>query len=113
MGDSVLYSFVIIDLIGEPYSILKFDQLVHFYCYSIAALLMWRVVSSLNQNSLVTASIVTVLAASGISGLNGIIEFLATVYIPNTNVGGYENTAIDITSNFLGACAAIPFFKRN
>jgi len=113
VGDSVLYSFVIIDLIGEPYSILKFDQLVHFYCYFIAALLMWKVVSSLNQNSIVTASILTILAASGIGGLNEIIEFLATVFIPDTNVGGYENTAIDITFNFLGACAAIPFFKRN
>lgn len=113
VGDGVLYSLVLIDFIGEPYSILKYDQLVHFYCYFIAALLIWKVVSSLNQNSIVTASIITVLAASGIGGINEIIEFLATVFIPATNVGGYENTAIDITCNFLGACAAIPFFKRS
>jgi len=113
VGDSVLYSFVLIDLVGEPYSILKYDQLVHFYCYFIAALLMWKVVSSLNSNSVITASLITILAASGIGGLNEIIEFLATVFIPDTNVGGYENTAIDIVSNFLGACAAAPFFKRN
>jgi len=113
VGDSVLYSFVLIDLVGEPYSILKYDQLVHFYCYFIAALLMWKVVSSLNSNSVITASLITILAASGIGGLNEIIEFLATVFIPETNVGGYENTAIDIVSNFLGACAAAPFFKRN
>ena len=113
VGDSVLYSFVLIDLVGEPYSILKYDQLVHFYCYFIAALLMWKVVSSLNSNSVITASLITILAASGIGGLNEIIEFLATVFIPDTNVGGYENTAIDIVSNFLGACTAAPFFKRN
>jgi len=113
VGDSVLYSFVLIDLVGEPYSILKYDQLVHFYCYFIAALLMWKVVSSLNSNSVITASLITILAASGIGGLNEIIEFLATVFIPDTNVGGYENTAIDIVSNFLGACIAAPFFKRN
>ncbi len=112
VGDSVLYSFILIDLIGEPYSILKYDQLVHFYCYFIAALLIWKVATSLDQTSIVTASIITVLAASGIGGLNEIIEFLATVFIPATNVGGYENTAIDNTCNFLGACAAIPFFKR-
>lgn len=113
VGDSVLYSFVLIDLVGEPYSILKYDQLVHFYCYFIAALLIWKVVSSLNSNSVITASLITILAASGIGGLNEIIEFLATVFIPDTNVGGYENTAIDIVSNFLGACIAAPFFKRN
>ena len=113
VGDSVLYSFVLIDLIGEPYSILKYDQLVHFYCYFIAALLIWKIVSDLNSNSLITTSIITILAASGIGGVNEIIEFLATVFIPDTNVGGYENTAIDIVSNFLGACAAAPFFKHN
>lgn len=112
VGDGVLYSFIIFDLVDEPYSILKYDQVVHFYCYFIAALLMWKVVSSLNQTSLVTASIVSVLAASGIGGINEIIEFLATTFIPSTNVGGYENTAIDITCNFLGACAAVPFFKH-
>jgi uncharacterized membrane protein YjdF len=113
VDDGVLYSFVLIDFIGEPYSILKYDQLVHFYCYFIAALLIWKIVSSLDQNSLATATIITVLAASSIGGINEIIEFLAPVFIPNTNVGGYENTAIDITCNFLGACAAIPFFKRD
>ncbi len=111
VGDGVLYSLVLIDFIGEPYSILKYDQLVHFYCYFIAALIIWKIVSSLDQNSFVTASIITVLAASGVGGINEIIEFLATVFIPSTNVGGYENTAIDITCNFLGACAAVPFFK--
>lgn len=112
VGSSVLYSLVLIDLVGEPYSILKYDQLVHFYCYFIAALLMWQVVIAHRQGSFISASIITVLAASGVGGINEIIEFLATVFIPQTNVGGYENTAIDITSNFLGACTAIFFFKR-
>ncbi len=114
VGDSVLYSFVIIDIIGEPYSILKYDQLVHAYCYFIAAHLLWGVVSKIAQEgaSFISMAIVSVLAASGIGGLNEIIEFLATVFIPETNVGGYENTAIDIISNFLGACLAIPFFSR-
>lgn len=114
IGNSVLYSFVIIELVPEPYSILKYDQLVHTYCYFIAALLMWKVVSTLctehAQNSIISMSIITVLAATGIGGLNEIIEFLATVFIPDTNVGGYENTAIDIVSNFIGACLAVFFF---
>ena len=120
VGDSVLYSFVLIDLISEPYSILKYDQVVHFYCYFIAALLMWKVMSSINnadqsaqQTSFLSMAMITVLAATGIGGINEIIEFLATVFIPDTNVGGYENTAIDIVSNFLGACTAALFFQKN
>lgn len=113
VGDSVLYSFVIIDLVGEPYSILKYDQLVHAYCYFIAALLIWHIVRSISlpDASFISLAMITVLAANGIGGLNEIIEFLATVFIPDTNVGGYENTAIDIVSNFLGACLAVEFFK--
>ena len=72
VGDGVLYSLVLIDFIGEPYSILKYDQLVHFYCYFIAGLLIWKIVSSLNQSSFVTASIITVLAASGVGGITGL-----------------------------------------
>ncbi len=111
VADGVLYSWVIVDLVAEPYSILKYDQVVHFYCYFIAALLIWKVVGGLNYSSFTTAALVTVLAASGIGGINEIIEFLATVFIPQTNVGGYENTAIDIICIFLSACAAIPFFR--
>lgn len=116
VGDGVLYSYILIDIVGEPYSVLKYDQVVHAYCYFIAALLMWQVVASLNlpserPSSFGLMAAVTVLAASGVGGINEIIEFLATVFIPDTNVGGYENTAIDIISNLLGACLAIPFFK--
>lgn len=113
VNDSVLYSLVLIDIVGEPYSILKYDQLVHAYCYFIIALLLWRVVATAGLNAprwLLAA--LTVLAASGTGGLNEIVEFSATVLVPDTNVGGYENTAVDLVANFIGACLAIPFFKE-
>ena len=113
VGDSVLYSLVLIELVGAPYSILKYDQLVHVYCYFIVALLMWRLVVSINQQApFVTLATVTVLAASGIGSINEIIEFLATVFIADTNVGGYVNTALDIVANFIGAGLAVFFFRR-
>ena len=35
------------------------------------------------------------------------IEFTATLLLPNTNVGGYVNTGWDLVSNLVGAvCAA-------
>ncbi|GAB5453253.1 MAG: hypothetical protein Hals2KO_35810 [Halioglobus sp.] len=118
VADGVLYSFVLIDLVGPPYSILKYDQVVHVYCYFIVALLLWKVLTHYLKSSTRAAAIptpllvtVTVLAATGIGGINEIIEFAATVLVPETNVGGYENTAIDIVSNLVGACLAIPFFR--
>jgi putative membrane protein len=113
VGDEVLYSAMLISLVGEPYSILKYDQVVHTYCYFVVALIMWRVTIHLVKPDASRGALilVTVLAATGIGGINEIVEFLATVMVPETNVGGYENTAIDIVTNLLGALLAIPFFK--
>lgn len=113
VGDSVLYSLVLIDIVGEPYSILKYDQVVHTYCYFVIAFLLWRVVAAASPNaSTPLLAAITVMAASGVGGLNEIVEFAATVLVPDTNVGGYENTAIDLVANLLGACLAVPFFRK-
>ena len=114
VNGEVLYSFVLVDIIAAPYSILKYDQLVHAYCYFIVALLIWQIVSKTasKQANFIPLALVTVLAATGVGGLNEIIEFLATVFIENVNVGGYENTAIDIVCNLIGAMLAVPLFKK-
>lgn len=114
IGDHVLYSQMLIPLIGEPYNVLKYDQVVHFYCYFVIALLLWQVLANYAGAgaSRLVMVVFTVLAAAGVGGLNEIIEFIATVSVPDVNVGGYENTAIDIICNTLGAICAVPFFKR-
>ena len=114
INGKVLYSTVLIDIIPAPYSILKYDQIVHAYCYFIVALLAWHIVSAVakQQSSFVALATITVLAATGVGGLNEIIEFMATVFIENVNVGGYENTAIDIVANLVGALIAVPIFKK-
>lgn len=114
INGKVLYSTVLIDIIPAPYSILKYDQVVHTYCYFVVALLAWHIVSAAakQQTSFLALATITVLAATGVGGLNEIIEFLATVFIENVNVGGYENTAIDISANLVGALLAVPFFKK-
>jgi hypothetical protein len=39
----------------------------------------------------------------GFGALNEVLEFIAVLTIPNTNVGGYENTAWDMVSNLVGS----------
>jgi len=99
------YDLILIDIIGEPYHILKYDQFVHFFCYLVISILMWSVVQKIakkNANSIVIC-VVTVLAASSIGAVNEIIEFLAVVALGTDGVGGYTNTAIDLVANLLGA----------
>lgn len=109
----VLYSLVLVDIVGEPYSILKYDQLVHVYCYFVATLLLWQIIAAFRpQGSFHALAIITVLAAGGVGALNELIEFTTTVLVPDTNVGGYENTALDIVANFAGAMLAVAWFRR-
>jgi len=41
--------------------------------------------------------------------LNEIVEFFATVILPETGVGGYINTSLDLVFNLLGALIAMGF----
>lgn len=113
VGGGVLYSHVLIPLIGEPYLVLKYDQVVHAFCYFVIALLAWSVTSKIAAPgaSFGLLAAMTVLAATGVGGLNEIVEFTTTIFF-ETNVGGYENTAIDLVMNLLGALLAVPVMRR-
>ena len=43
----------------------------------------------------------------GLGATNEIIEFSAVLMVPDTNVGGYINTALDLCFNALGAVIAV------
>ena len=43
----------------------------------------------------------------GLGSLNELIEFAATLTVPETNVGGYINTGWDLVSNCVGALTAV------
>ena len=105
----VFYKLMILPVIGEPYSVLKYDQVVHFYGFWVSGIVMYHVLKpSLIKNVLNTRSIIfiIVMASLGLGAVNEVIEFTATVVVPDTNVGGYENTAIDLVADLLGAMGA-------
>ena len=106
-----LYGTMLLPIIGEPYYVLKYDQLVHAYGFGVTTFLMWHLLKpSLRLNEKrrwVSLSIVLVMAATGAGALNEVIEFMATVIDPSNGVGGYINNAIDLVSNLIGAIIAM------
>lgn len=55
------------------------------------------------------------LAGMGLGALNEVIEFIITLLVPENNVGGYVNTALDLVYNMVGAVIAalvIRFWPR-
>ena len=105
-GSRVLYSLW---LIPER---LKYDQVVHAYGFGVATWVCWQGISAAIQNRGGQASasaglmVLAATAGMGLGALNELVEFAATLLIPETNVGGYLNTGWDLVANFVGAVSA-------
>jgi len=105
VGDGVLYG---VWLIPER---LRYDHFVHAFGFGYATLFCYRVLEP-NLGAKVrwfAVGVIAVLAGMGIGALNEIIEFVAVLTMPETGVGGYENTMWDIVFNTLGAIVAVSY----
>lgn len=100
-GSGVLYSLWIIP------NYLKYDQVVHAYGFGVATWVCWECVRTI-PGIKPTIGILSLcaLAGMGLGSLNEIIEFIAVLAIPGTNVGGYENTGWDLVANLVGSITA-------
>ncbi|MEW4487186.1 DUF2238 domain-containing protein [Thalassoglobus sp. JC818] len=112
---SVLYNLWLI-----PHR-LKYDQLVHAYGFGLTTWICWQALKAAFQKSGVSVSptfgLLTLCAAAGMGfgALNEVVEFAATLLVPETNVGGYINTGWDLVSNLVGcliAAVLISLFDR-
>lgn len=114
-GDqAVLYSWWLIP------QRLKYDQIVHAYGFGVTTWLCWQALSAslYRQFDVVLkprmgVMVICAAAGMGFGALNEVVEFIAVLTIPNTNVGGYENTGWDLVANLIGATTAaiILWFK--
>jgi uncharacterized membrane protein YjdF len=107
IGGTRLYDIILIPLIGEPYLIFKYDQLVHIIGFGVATVAMYQLLKpSIGKGHWISLSIVIIMAGLGVGALNEIIEFVASVAVPESGVGGYYNTSLDLVSDLVGAIIA-------
>lgn len=109
VGEGVLYSYLVVPLANAgELAILKYDQIVHFYGFGVATLVLWHILRrnfpALDGTKTIYAF--AILGGMGLGALNELIEFTAVLAFPDTNVGGYFNTALDLVFNTLGALTA-------
>jgi hypothetical protein len=87
----------------------KYDMVVHACGFGIATLAAWEALRVHTRRTLrpaLPAFVALTLTGCGLGALNEMIEFIATRIMPETNVGGYDNTGWDLISNFVG-CAGM------
>jgi hypothetical protein len=110
VNDSVLYNLHLVPLIEtDGVFILKYDQIVHAYGFGITAWVLYHLLIRHfpATRGTATALCYPALAAMGLGAVNEMIEFSAVLAIPDTNVGGYFNTALDLCFNAAGAVVAM------
>lgn len=107
LGEShVLYNWWIVP------GLLKYDQLVHAFGFGVVTWICWQSLQAAfaNRGIIVrpTLGLLTLCVAAGMGfgAANEVVEFIATLMLPGTNVGGYANTGWDLVANTCGAILA-------
>jgi uncharacterized membrane protein YjdF len=91
---------------------LKYDQIVHAYGFGVATWVCWQgmraAIRHRGGDAVATPGLMVLAATAGmgLGALNEVVEFAATLLVPETNVGGYLNTGWDLVANAIGATAA-------
>lgn len=115
INNDVLYNLILFP-ISDTYQIFKFDQLIHAFGFGTMTLVSYELIRPIITKFKPRAYLICIAAASGFGAFNEIIEFIATVISPQTNVGGYINTSLDLVFNLIGSLIAITlihFFKES
>ena len=107
-GDRTLYNAVL------GVELLHYDRLVHLFGFGFATLVCGKVLAAWLPHGQITpsAAVLVVLAGLGVGAVNEIVEFGATLVLPDTNVGGYVNTGWDLVFDVVGALVAAAWLVR-
>jgi hypothetical protein len=100
VGDGVLYQWWLID------GLLRYDNLQHAWGFGFVGLATWEALrhrlAPADEDVGFVAAWIIVLAATGFGAVNEVIEYVLTLALAATNVGGYDNTARDLVANLVG-----------
>ncbi|WP_419195395.1 hypothetical protein [Engelhardtia mirabilis] len=101
-GDEVLYGLWLVP------GLLRYDQLVHALGFGLCTWLCWQGLRARLADPRPSFGLLLLcaLGGMGLGAANEIVEFMAVLALPETGVGGYENTAWDLVFNFIGASVA-------
>ena len=86
-------------------------KIIGFFAEILALYYTLKPLLKENLSKWTSLSIILIMAGLGAGALNEIVEFTATVLVPETGVGGYNNTMWDIVFNTLGGIAGAVYLR--
>jgi len=105
-----LYDTILINFIGAPLHILRYDQVVHAFCYFIITTFAYSIMVSFagKKTNKITIAVLALLIGMGVGAMNEISEFNAVIFSGAAEkVGDYYNNALDLVFNFLGSLISV------
>lgn len=109
VNDATLYAYHFFHVVGSGDGyVLRYDQVVHYFGFFVATFVAYFLLLPQMKPGfrIGVVAFVAFLAGMGFGAINEIIEFAVVLAAPETGVGGYFNTAIDLVANALGALTA-------
>ena len=100
--------------LSETYPIWRYDQLVHMWGFGACALVVFCLLEGHLKKPLrgsVGLYIVLVMAGLGLGALNEIIESIVSLIVPESGVGGYINTTLDLCADLIGAILGLLYIR--
>ncbi|MBI4313762.1 MAG: DUF2238 domain-containing protein [Candidatus Omnitrophica bacterium] len=114
-GEKILYNLWLV----KPY--LKYDRVVHAFGSAMATWFCWQLMQRAVASKAGWAYrdlhpsgellLFCILSGMGFGAINEVIEFYVTRIVPDNNVGGYVNNAMDLVSNAVGSLTAATAIK--
>jgi uncharacterized phage protein gp47/JayE len=99
----ILYQWWLVD------GVVRYDNLQHAWGFGFVGLAVWEVLRSRlaprEEDVGRVAAWIVVLGATAFGAANEILEYVLTLTLAETNVGGYDNTARDLVANLVGGVA--------
>lgn len=106
-----LYDYIIFNLIGNPFYILRYDQVVHLYSCFAVTLFLYFMIKAKNKTVSKWDHLFIILAALGAGAANELIEFSLVVFFDATGIGDYYNNSLDMVFDLVGILFGFIFYK--
>lgn len=113
IGDGRLYDVMLIRL-SETYPVWRYDQLVHIWGFGASTLVLFSLLASAIKKPVenpIALGVVIVMGGLGMGALNEILEFVVSICVPQSGVGGYMNMSLDLCADLIGAILGLLYIR--